>query len=157
MQIRVDDLQGADVAELLRAHHDNSRRWSPPESIHALGLDALRSPEVTFWTAWDGPILLGCGALKELDPAHGEIKSMHTAARSRRRGVASVILTHLLKEARSRGYRRLSLETGSMDAYAPARTLYARFGFEFCGPFADYVADANSVFMTRELASPRTA
>jgi putative acetyltransferase len=157
MQIRVDDLQGAEVTELLRAHLDNSRRWSPPESIHALDLDALRSPDVTFWTAWDGPILLGCGALKELDAAHGEIKSMHTAARNRRRGVASAILAYLIEEARFRGYRRLSLETGSMDAYAPARTLYARFGFTFCSPFADYAVDANSVFMTRELTGPSTA
>src|SRR5215467_3338649 len=138
MQIRVDDLAGAEIAELLRAHLENSRRWSPPESIHALDLEALRSPEVTFWTAWEGATLLGCGALKELDPAHGEIKSMHTAHRHRRHGVAAAILTHLISVARCRGYRRLSLETGSMEAYAAARALYSRFGFICCGPFADY-------------------
>jgi putative acetyltransferase len=153
MQIRVDDLQGADIGELLRTHLENSRRWSPPESIHALDLDALRSPEVTFFTAWDGPTLLGCGALRELDALHGEVKSMHTAARHRRRGVAAAILEHLIDEACARGYRRLSLETGSMDAYAPARALYAHFGFAICGPFAQYVADRNSAFMTRELAA----
>jgi putative acetyltransferase len=125
--------------------------WSPPESTHALDLDALRSPRISFWTAWDGATLLGCGALKELDPTHGEIKSMHTAQRHRGRGVASRLLGHIVAQARSRSYRRLSLETGSMDAYAPARALYARFGFVDTGPFADYVLDPNSVFMTLDL------
>jgi putative acetyltransferase len=157
VQIRVDDLRGEAIADLLRDHLENSKRWSPPESIHALDLDALRAPEVTFWAAWDGAMLLGCGALKELAAAHGEIKSMHTALSHRRRGVAAAILAHLIAEAGTRNYRRLSLETGSMAAYAPARALYARFGFTFCGPFADYLADANSVFMTRELGGGNTA
>jgi len=155
MLIRVDDLRGPEIAALLRSHLDNSRRWSPPESVHALDLDALRSPDITFWTAWDGGHLLGCGALKELDPFHGEIKSMHTAEAYRRRGVAKALLAHIVEEARSRSYRRLSLETGSMDAYAPARDLYAGFGFVPCGPFADYVLDPNSVFMTLDLAGRR--
>jgi putative acetyltransferase len=153
MRIRVDDLQGPEIAKLLRAHLENSSKWSPPESIHALDLNALRSPEITFWTAWDGATLLGCGALKELDPSHGEIKSMHTAAEHRRRGVAARLLAHVVDEARSRSYHRLSLETGSMDAYAPARALYARFGFVSTGPFGDYLLDPNSCFMTLDLTS----
>jgi putative acetyltransferase len=152
MQIRVDELQEPEVADLLRAHLAHSRKWSPPESIHALDLDALRSPEITFWTVWDGADLLGCGALKELDPSHGEIKSMHTAAEHRGRGIATGLLAHIIDEARSRSYQRLSLETGAMDAFAPGRALYARFGFIDAAPFGDYIADPNSVFMTLDLA-----
>jgi putative acetyltransferase len=153
MEIRVDDLQWPEVADLLRAHLEHCRKWSPPESIHALDLDALRSPEIIFWTAWDGGDLLGCGALKELDPLHGEIKSMQTAAEHRNRGVAIGLLTHIIDEARSRSYQRLSLETGSMDGFAPARALYSRFGFIDAGPFADYILDPNSVFMTLDLTN----
>jgi len=127
------------------------RAASPPESTHALDLDGLRRPDITFWTAWDGNVLVGCGALKELDPAHGEIKSMRTAATHRGRGVASAMLTRILEEAAGRGYRRLSLETGSGEFFAPARTLYAKFGFVPCPPFADYWDDPNSCFLTREL------
>jgi putative acetyltransferase len=151
MDIRVDDLRGPEIAALLEAHLDNSRQWSPPGSIHALDLDRLRAPEITFWTAWDGADLLGCGALKALGPDHGEIKSMHTAARHRGRGVAADLLAHIVAEARSRGYRRLSLETGSMAGFAPARALYARFGFTPCGPFGGYAPDPNSAFMTLDL------
>jgi putative acetyltransferase len=153
MKIRTDDLRGPEVAELLRAHLDYCRSSSPPESTHALDLDALRSPGITFWTGWDGDHLLGCGALKELDRVHGEIKSMHTAAVYRGRGIALGLLKHIVEEARSRSYRRLSLETGSMDAFASARALYSRFGFVMCGPFGDYVPDPNSVFMTFELTT----
>ena len=153
MQIRLDDLRGPEIAGLLQIHLENSRRSSPPESNHALDLEALRSPQVTFWTAWDGAKLLGCGALKELDPGHGEIKSMHTAQKHRRRGVAARLLVHIIGEARSRSYRRLSLETGSMDAYAPARALYARFGFVDTGPFADYILDPNSSYMRLDLTA----
>jgi putative acetyltransferase len=151
MQIRVDDLRGPEIAALLQVHLEHCRTWSPPESVHALDLNALRSPEVTFWTAWDGVDLLGCGALKQLDPCHGEIKSMHTAARHRGRGVAAGLVAHMVAEARSRSYQRLSLETGAMDAFAPARALYARFGFIGCGPFGDYRLDPHSVFMTLDL------
>ncbi len=108
-------------------------------------------PEITFWTVWENDELLGCGALKELDPQHGEIKSMRTSARHRRQGVATALLTHILEEARRRGYKRLSLETGSNEAFAPARSLYATFGFTSCEPFADYSLDPYSVFMTRQL------
>lgn len=153
MQIRIDDLRGREIVELLRAHLANSRKWSPPESIHALDLDALRSPEITFWTVWDGASLLGCGALRELDSFHGEIKSMHTAEEHRGRGVATGLLAHIIDEARSRSFHRLSLETGSMDAFAPARALYARFGFVRSGPFGDYAPDPNSFFMTLDLTN----
>ena len=151
LTIREDDLRGPEIAALLGAHLDQMADQSPPESRHALDLDGLRVPEVTFWCAWDGPDLLGCGALKELDRRHGEIKSMHTSVAHRGRGVGAKILTHIIDTARARGYRRLSLETGSMSAFAPARALYERFGFTYCDPFADYREDPNSVFMTLEL------
>lgn len=151
VDIRIDPLTGPEIARLLREHLDDMARHSPPESIHALDLEKLRRPDITFWSAWRDDALLGCAALRELDPAHGEIKSMRTAARHARTGVASALLRHLLDEATRRCYRRLSLETGSMAAFAPARTLYARFGFQPCGPFADYVEDPCSVFMTRAL------
>ena len=153
MQIRVDDLRGPEIAELLVAHVAFCRDSSPPESTHVLDLDALRSPAITFWSAWHDATLLGCAALKELDPSHGEIKSMHTAAQHRGRGVALALLVHVVDAARSRHYRRLSLETGSMEAFAPARALYARFGFAVCEPFGDYRLDPNSVFMTLELGN----
>ena len=125
------------------------RAISPPESVHALDLDGLRRPEITFWTAWSGNALLGCGALKELSPDHGEVKSMRTARAHRRSGVARAMLAHIVAAARRRGYQRLRLETGSMAEFAPARSLYERFGFRYCEPFAGYVDDPNSVFMTR--------
>jgi len=124
---------------------------SPPESVHALDIEALRKPEITFWTVWESGELLGCGALKELNSQHAEIKSMRTSSRHLRRGVAKNLLNHILEEAKRRGYSRLSLETGSMEAFEPARKLYANFGFTYCEPFADYVEDPYSVFMTRVL------
>ncbi len=151
MKIIKDDLSGPEIADLLREHLANMAEISPPESIHALDLENLRKPDITFWTAWDGNALLGCGALKELDPGHAEIKSMRTAAHHRRKGVAATLLTHILAEAKQRGYCKISLETGSMPAFLPAQNLYARFGFVECGPFADYIEDLYSIFMTRLL------
>jgi putative acetyltransferase len=151
MEIKIDDLTGPEIQRLLRDHLEDMARRSPPESMHALDLEGLRRPEVTFWSIWEDGELLGCGALKELTPKHGEVKSMRTAPVHRRRGVAAAMLTHILEETKRRGYDRLSLETGSMDAFAPARRLYARFGFQECGPFAGYVEDPNSVFMTKRL------
>jgi putative acetyltransferase len=151
MHIRIDDLHGPEIAALLQEHLDDMKRHSPPESIHALDLDKLRRPEITFWTLWHDGELLGCGAIKQLDATHGEIKSMRTSMHHRRKGVAAHMLQHILDEARRRGYRRLSLETGAPDAFLPARELYARHGFAPCGPFGDYVEDPYSVFMTREL------
>jgi putative acetyltransferase len=151
MYIKIDDLTGPEITELLREHLDNMAQNSPPESMHALSLEELRKPEITFWSIWDGTELLGCGALKELDPQHGEIKSMRTASIHRRKGVAAALLEHMLEEAKRRNYKRVSLETGSMDAFAPAHSLYARFGFTKCAPFADYIEDPNSLFMTKGL------
>lgn len=152
MLIRVDDLTGPEIRALLEEHLRNMYELSPPESVHALDLAALRKPEITFWTAWSGGELQGCGALKALDRTHGEIKSMRTAMTQRRMGVGRAMLEHILAEAGARAYTRLSLETGSMEAFAPARQLYERFGFTYCGPFADYIEDPNSTFMTRPLA-----
>jgi putative acetyltransferase len=149
MLVRVDDLTHPMVHALLRAHLAEMRSLSPPESVHALPLDELRRPDVTFWTAWSGGELLGCGALKELSPRHGEIKSMRTAPEHRRRGVGRDILLLIVREARRRGYERLSLETGSAPAFEPGRRLYESLGFTYCQPFADYVEDPHSVFMTR--------
>lgn len=151
MDIRIDDLSGSDVAELLSEHLQSMRLHSPPESKHALDLEALRKPEITFWTAREANDLVGCVALQELDSQHGEIKSMKTAPSHLRKGVAKQLLQFMIKVARERGYRRLSLETGSMDVFKPARSLYVSFGFQYCKPFSDYNEDPNSVFMTKEL------
>ncbi len=151
MNIQIDDLKGPEIYELLHEHLQSVKLYSPPESIHALDIEALRKPEITFWTAWESGELLGCGALKELDSQHGEIKSMRTSSLHLRKGVAKALLNQILEEAKRRGYGRLSLETGSAEAFAPAWALYAGFGFRYCGPFGDYVEDPYSVFMTREL------
>lgn len=151
MDIRLGDLNSPEVLELLNEHLQSMALHSPPESIHALGLAALWQPDITFWSVWANAGLMGCGAIKELDSQHGEIKSMRTVSSHLRKGVAAALMRHILEQARRRSYRRLSLETGSMEAFAPARSLYARFGFEPCGPFADYVEDPYSVFMTREV------
>ena len=150
-EIREDNLQGAEVAVLLRVHLAGMASQSPPESMHALDLEDLRAPDVTTWTVWEGPELMGFGALKEIDADHGEIKSMHTAEQFRGRGVASHLLEHIMREAGRRSYRRLSLETGSMATFEPAHRLYRRYGFEVCAPFADYREDPNSVYFTIEL------
>lgn len=151
MEIRVDDLSSPEISQLLREHLQGMALHSPPESVHALGLEALRQPEITLWSAWRDAELLGCGALKALAADHGEIKSMRTASTHLRKGVAAGLLRHILEEAGRRRYRHISLETGSGEAFAPARSLYTRFGFQLCGPFADYVEDPYSVFMTKEL------
>ncbi|MFE0501066.1 GNAT family N-acetyltransferase [Lysobacter soli] len=154
MEIRNGGLDHPAVASLLQEHLQSMAQLSPPESIHALDLDALRKPQITFWSAWQDDELMGCGALKQLDAAHGEIKSMRTASRHRRKGVAAAMLEHILDEAQRRAYTQLSLETGSMQGFEPARALYARYGFQSCGPFADYTDDPNSVFMTRAVQRP---
>lgn len=151
LRIETDDLAGADITALLQEHLDGMAQLSPPESRHALDLGALQAPDVTFWSVRDDRDLLGCGALKQLDARHGEIKSMRTSSAHLRKGVAAALLGHIIEEARRRGYARLSLETGSMAGFAPARQLYERHGFEFCGPFDEYALDPNSVFMTLEL------
>ncbi|WP_397536513.1 GNAT family N-acetyltransferase [Rummeliibacillus pycnus] len=151
MKIKVDDLSSVEVAELIGGHLQNMALHSPLESIHALGLEELKKPEITFWSAWEQDELVGCGALKELDSSHGEIKSMKTSPLHLRKGVAKKILQHIIEEAKMRSYERLSLETGSMATFDPARHLYEKFEFQYCKPFADYKEDPNSVFMTKEL------
>jgi putative acetyltransferase len=151
MHIKTDNLKGPEIASLLDEHLGDMNAVSPPESKHALDLEGLRQPDITFWTLWEGAELAGCGALKELSAAHGEIKSMRTSSAFRRRGVAVKLLHHIIDEARRRGYQRLSLETGRVAYFEPARKLYTSFGFENCAPFGDYKDDPNSVFMTKDL------
>jgi putative acetyltransferase len=151
ISIERDDPGREDVRELLAGHLADMFATSPAESVHALAPAALSSPGITFWTARQGTEVLGCGALKEIGPGEGEIKSMRTAAHARGRGIAGALLARIMAEAADGGYTRLFLETGSQDFFAPARRLYERHGFEVCAPFAGYVLDPNSVFMTREL------
>ncbi len=151
MRIELDDLSRPQIHALLSEHLRNMYEVSPPESVHALDLAGLRSSAVTFWTIWEDAQLLGCGALKELNRLHGEVKSMRTPQMLRRRGAGRALLNHIIEVARTRGYRRLSLETGSMAAFLPAQTLYASAGFSFCGPFGEYTNDPNSAFMTLSL------
>ena len=151
MRIVSGDFDHPGIRELLAFHFADLRTTAPPESCHVLPIDAMRVPELSFWAAWDGDDLLGVGGLYELSPDHGEIKSMHTAQAGRRRGVGVAMLNHIMQTARDRGMKRLSLETGAMDFFIPARTLYEQAGFTYCPPFGDYVDDPNSVFMTRAL------
>lgn len=151
LDIRIDNLQDSRVLALLREHLDSLAPTAPAESRHALDPGALRGSDIAFWCAWDGEALAGFCALKHLTGSHAEIKSMRTAAAYLRRGVASMLLQHLIREASTRGYSRLSLETGSMAFFEPARRLYASFGFESCAPFGGYKADPNSVYMARLL------
>lgn len=151
MEIRIDDLKGPEIAALLTEHLECMAQVSPPESRHALDLEQLRQPGVTFWTVWDGSRLAGCGALKEIGNVHGEVKSMRTAKTHLRRGVASMVLRHIIAEAKARGYRRLSLETGAMAFFEPARSLYRKAGFKDCEAFVGYKPDPNSAFFTMEI------
>lgn len=150
MHIRTQDPATPDITALLNQHLDEMRAISPPESKHALDIEGLRAPDITFWSVRNNDnALMGCGALKRLDTTHAEIKSMRTDPAHRRKGVAGALLTHIINHAQSQQLTRLSLETGSQDHFAPARALYARHGFTICAPFASYTEDPNSVFMTR--------
>ena len=151
LQIRPGGLDHPQVRALLRAHQESALRESPRESVHALPAERLAAADVSFWCAWDGEVLLGFAALRRIDAGHGELKSMRTAPASLRRGVAAALLSHLIQLARAQGYQRLSLETGTAAAFAPARALYARFGFAPCAPFAEYREDPHSTFMTLAL------
>ncbi len=152
VEIRVDNLQGEAIKALLQLHLDAMHQHSPPGSVHALDVESLRHPSIMFWTAWAHDELMGCGALKRLNPDHGEIKSMRTADAHQRKGVARALLRHIESAARAEGIKRLSLETGSTAPFAAALRLYASEGFMTCGPFADYALDPFSVFMTKLLA-----
>ncbi len=152
MHIELDDLSRPQVHTLLEEHLSNMYELSPPETVFALDLQKLRASDITFWSAWDGETLMGCGALKELTPKHGEIKSMRTPAAIRGRGAGRLILEHIISVAQSRGYSRLSLETGTHPAFEPAHNLYRSRGFEVSGPFGSYRADPHSVFMELRLS-----
>lgn len=154
IDIRCGGLDDRRVVALLKMHAEINRDVSPPESCHVFDLSRLKADDVSFWSAWDGETLLGVGALKRLDDAHGEVKSMHTAEHARGRGVGGAILETIIAAARAAGMTRLSLETGSMDYFAPARALYARHQFSECPPFGSYVLDPNSFFMTRWISAP---
>jgi putative acetyltransferase len=149
--IKIDDLSDPRIAQFLEEHLEDMRATSPPESIHALDLDGLRKPEITFWSVWKGDELVGCGALKQLTEAHAELKSMRTSRHYRGAGIGTMIVQHIIAEAKKRGIRRISLETGSMAFFEPARALYRKNGFAYCSPFDGYKEDPNSVFMTREI------
>lgn len=153
MKIAEGGLDDPRVIALLEHHVTRARAETARGSAHALDLPGLKAPDVTFWSAWDGDLLVSVGALRALSPAHGEIKSMHTAEGMRGRGYGAAMVRHIIEAARARGMQRLSLETGSWTYFAPARSLYARHGFVECGPFGEYREDANSVFMTLELPS----
>jgi putative acetyltransferase len=151
VRIVIDDLSGPEIAAFLDEHVREMRSLTPLESKHALDLDGLRAPEVTFWSVLDGDTLVGCGAIKRLDAGHAEVKSMRTAPRRKRSGVASLLLGHIIAEATRMGFARLSLETGTGEHFLPARKLYEKFGFGYCEPFADYRLDPHSAYMTRVL------
>jgi putative acetyltransferase len=151
------DLDDARVLALLDEHLASARAATNACSDHALEASGLKARDVTFWSAWDGDSLVGIGALKRLSPEHGEIKSMHTARSRRGEGIGSAMLEHIVEAARAMGLSRLSLETGSAQYFAAARRLYERHGFVQCPPFADYVVDPNSVYMSRALRVKRAA
>jgi putative acetyltransferase len=153
MQIRLDDLNGPEVLALLADHLADMNATSPPESVHALDVSALKDAGVTFWTAWQAGQLMGCVALKVLQGEQGELKSMRTARAFRQQGVAATLLEHVIATAEARGMNRLSLETGTMAYFGPARRLYGCFGFVPCTPFGTYSLDPNSCFMTLTLNS----
>ena len=151
MRIEIDDLSRPQVHQLLEEHLSNMYELSPPEQVFALDLSKLRAPDITFWTVWDEHNLIGCGALKELSPTHGEIKSMRTPAAARGRGAGRAVLAHIISVARQRGYTRLSLETGTHAAFEPAHKLYRSTGFTESGAFGSYRPDPHSVFMELQL------
>ncbi|NQZ27235.1 MAG: GNAT family N-acetyltransferase [Colwellia sp.] len=152
MDIRIGALTHPAVIALLEEHHQDMLHHSPPESVHALDLAALSHADITFWAVWKNNELAGCGALKELDNSQGEIKSMRTAKSFLRQGVAKLLVEHMIDQASSRGYQKLSLETGTMEAFLPAKKLYRQLGFEICPPFADYQEDPYSTFMTKNIS-----
>lgn len=151
IKIKTDDLSDGKVIELLEVHHTEMYLYSPTESIHALDKSEINDPDITFWSAWDGDNLAGCGALKELSDNQGEIKSMRTSKPYLRRGIADRILRKILEEAKARSYKKISLETGTHEVFIPAVTLYKKHGFMECGPFGTYTLDPHSTFLTKEI------
>jgi putative acetyltransferase len=151
--IEAGDPDTPDARAILAAHLAFAHGNSPPRAVHALDVSGLVAPDISFFSAREDGTAVAVGALRELSPEHAEIKSMHTAAAHRGRGYGRAMLDHLLAVARDRGYRRVSLETGSPEAFVPARALYAAAGFQLCGPFGDYPDNGFSTFMTLELAA----
>jgi putative acetyltransferase len=151
-RIELDDLTRPQVLALLEEHLRNMYELSPPDQVFAFDASTLKGPGISFWTAWEGDTLLGCAALREISSTEGEIKSMRTPRAQRRLGAGRLLLNHIITVARSRGYRRLYLETGSHPAFAPAHTLYGSAGFQVCGPFGSYHENGNSIFMSLSLA-----
>ncbi|MER7796270.1 GNAT family N-acetyltransferase [Microbacterium sp. NPDC096154] len=151
IEIRIDDLTAPETLALIAHHHARMHENTPSESVHALDLDGLRSSAITIWSAWIGGRIAGIGALKRLDAQRGELKSFRTADEFQGRGVARALLRHILGEARARGLTSLWLETGSDDAFIPARALYRSEGFSECGPFDAYADDPHSTFFTRTI------
>jgi putative acetyltransferase len=152
-EISIDDPRADDVRTVLERHLAFARAQTPPDDAHALDVDALAGPDVTFFSFRAGGELLAVGALKELDGDHAEVKSMHTVEAARGRGIGRAMVEHIVGVARERGFRRVSLETGAMAAFAPARSLYANAGFEPCEPFGDYRPSRNSTYMTMRLGA----
>ncbi|SET42444.1 GNAT family N-acetyltransferase [Thalassotalea agarivorans] len=152
MNIRLDDFSSPQVAQLLQEHLADMRRISPPESVHALDLEKLKTKDIHFWTAWEDDTLLACAAIKRLSQAHGEIKSMRVAQVHQGKGIASNLMVFLLNQAKQLGYSKLSLETGTQSFFKPAHQLYQKFGFKASAPFADYKLDPNSCFFTCNLS-----
>ena len=151
IDIRIDDLSSEESQSIVREHMAGMLANTPIESVHALPLDKLRQPNITFWTAWIESELCGCGALQTLDALHGEVKTMRTRAKFLRKGVAQAVLSHIINYASETGIKRLSLETGSSEVFLAARAMYLKNGFGICGPFGDYKLDPHSVFMTKRL------
>lgn len=151
MDIRIDDLKGKEVAQLLQEHHEDMLEHTPAESVHALDISGLQAPDVTFWSAWIAGELAGCGAIKVIEAGHAELKSMRTASTHLRQGVAQRLLSHIITAAQQQGITKMSLETGTPDSFIPAQKLYRDFGFQDCAPFADYREDPYSLYMTKEL------
>ena len=149
--IRIDDLSGDAPQSIVREHLAGMLHNTPIESVHALPLDKLKQPNITFWTAWIGSELCGCGALQTLDAQHGEVKTMRTRAKFLRKGIGQAVLSHIINHATDTGIKRLSLETGSSEVFLAARAMYLKNGFGICGPFGDYKLDPHSVFMTKHL------
>ena len=152
MQIKVDKLNHPKVIKLLEEHMEDMNATSPPESVHALDQKELQQQGTIVWTSWKEDELLGCAAIKPISDSHVELKSMRTAEKARNQGVASALLSHIIDQMKNDGYQRISLETGSMSFFKPARELYKKFGFKYCSPFANYQPDPNSNFMTLELS-----
>ncbi|WP_299491836.1 GNAT family N-acetyltransferase [uncultured Shewanella sp.] len=155
MEIKIDDLNNGAVVQLLREHLEDMYATSPSESVHALDVNALTTPEITFFSCWENNELLGCAAIKELNAKHAELKSMRTSNHARKSGVGTRILKHILKVSADRGYTKISLETGSQPFFKPARHLYEKFGFQYCDPFSDYKLDPYSQFMSYALGEKR--